>query len=341
MLDVIARPLASLAIMGITKSNSLPILLFVSFILAWSCCDANPSSCDYLSGVPKSAECRYARYFDRNGEHHNLPHWNPSSQIDKDGFLLNSYCRVASEYEDNVEGIHHKSRLASNPVRVRQVPGDGNCLFHSLVICLNWVEKNSHYCYKDYHELRRISRHLRREAIKYLAKRPKRKFYLHGDNYVSGKDLLANAAESCNTTPKEYCKQMWQESYWGGNHEVIALSNLLRRPIHIYELHPRGRKEFQFRRVAHYGSPRFDKKEALHILSADSRFPDVRPGKQTAVGQHYLGLFPEAMTSKQKRMRVRGGKKHYCAKSRISGGFNFFQTEGIPSQPALDDNGSL
>jgi hypothetical protein len=51
--------------------------------------------------------------------------------------------------------------------------------------------------------------------------------------------------------------------------------------------------QFQLRRMACFGSPKFDNVEALHILSADSRFPDVEPGKHLSSGNHFLVMFPE------------------------------------------------
>jgi len=53
--------------------------------------------------------------------------------------------------------------------------------------------------------------------------------------------------------------------------------------------------QFQLRRMACFGSPKFDRREALHILSADSRFPDIESGKQLASGNHFLALFPEEL----------------------------------------------
>merc|ERR1712038_893227 len=61
-----------------------------------------------------------------------------------------------------------------------------------------------------------------------------------------------------------------------------------------------------------------DRKEPIHILSADSRFPDVKPGEQLSSGNHFMVLFPEdlinAVNREQKKMRrrkksagVRGG----------------------------------
>ena len=57
------------------------------------------------------------------------------------------------------------------------------------------------------------------------------------------------------------------------------------------------------RRMACFGSPKYDRHEALHILSADSRFPDLSPGKQVESGNHFLAMFPEEKKGKQKRLR--------------------------------------
>ena len=50
--------------------------------------------------------------------------------------------------------------------------------------------------------------------------------------------------------------------------------------------------QFTLRRMACFGSPRYDRREPLHILSADSRFPDVEPKRIRRVGNHFLALFP-------------------------------------------------
>ena len=45
--------------------------------------------------------------------------------------------------------------------------------------------------------------------------------------------------------------------------------------------------------MACFGSPKFDQKEPLHILSADCRFPDLIPGTQADAGNHFMAVFPE------------------------------------------------
>jgi hypothetical protein len=84
---------------------------------------------------------------------------------------------------------------------------------------------------------------------------------------------------------------MRQPCVWGGGPEIVALVNLFRRPIHVYELRSASRR-FCLRRMACFGSPRFNSQKALHILSADSRFPNIKPGRQLPNGNHFLALFP-------------------------------------------------
>jgi hypothetical protein len=75
--------------------------------------------------------------------------------------------------------------------------------------------------------------------------------------------------------------------------------------------------------MACFGSPRFDKQQALHILSADSRFPDIRPGQQLAHGNHFLAVFPvnddddddfehDGDNGKSNKRKLRGGDIDEC-----------------------------
>ena len=59
--------------------------------------------------------------------------------------------------------------------------------------------------------------------------------------------------------------------------------------------------KWRLRRIACFGSPKFDrcKGGALHVLSADSRFPDLRVGDQMEQGNHFLALFPASTPTRQ------------------------------------------
>mmetsp|Transcript_33638 Transcript_33638/g.37186 ORF Transcript_33638/g.37186 Transcript_33638/m.37186 type:complete len:407 (-) Transcript_33638:14-1234(-) len=285
-----------------------------------------------LTKIPKSHSNRYYPEgrisSSRKGRSSGPPFWVPSSQINEEGYLDKTYCRIPGEFEvgeDAIQGVHHKSNLNKTPyVRIRQVPGDGNCLFHSVAICLSKVDskkgsvdysyirdaKNS-FLYDDLHER---ALQLRQHAVDYLTEaRPNQKLYVMGKEYLRAKDLLEVAVQPFDCTVEEYCICMRKEKYWGGGPEVVALCNLMKRPIHLYELYaPKKGNDFRLRRMACFGSPKFDKNEALHILSADSRFPDVTPGKQEARGNHFLAIFPEEEVEalsrrKKKRKILRGG----------------------------------
>jgi len=202
--------------------------------------------------------------------------------------------------------------------KVRQVPGDGNCLFHSVSTCLSFILNGTHVDMHNTTTLRTTSRLLRTRAVDCLSKRPRRILFLQGRECLQADELVEAAAAQYNITGEEYCGLMRKESYWGGGPEIVALCNVLRRPIHVYELTSsvvsgsgvdsdgnsdgsnnggfEGKKEFELRRMACFGSPKFDRREPLHILSADSRFPDIAPGRQLRSGNHFLALFPTDTT---------------------------------------------
>jgi hypothetical protein len=281
------------------------------------------------------------------------------------------------EMEANVGG---KWFDLEEPVYIRQVPGDGACLFHSCTVALALVANQTHI---DMSSIRKLvddtqkggttqqeetydlthlyhhSRYLRNMAVDVLSRNPRRLLFLQGNEYLRARDLVSAAASQYDLSPEEYCEQMRHDSYWGGGPEIVALCNFLKRPIHVYELHTsvhedkreregdvdisngggfgggrggsqsslRRRKitvpkykqngkshQFRLRRMACFGSPKFDRREPLNILSADCRFPDIDPGQQIPSGNHFLAIFPESLIRKvdeldQKRVKYALHKK--------------------------------
>lgn len=265
------------------------------------------------STIPRSTNRRVAL---SDNDSSQCPPWNPSHQIDDDGFLKSNFFRQSGEWEEEADigGKHGpKSRrfkqLPQIPVRIRQVPGDGNCLFHSISTCLNYVMNGTQVSMKNTTALRETSTRLRQKAVDCLERNPRRLLFLQGNEYLRARDLVDAAAAQYELTGERYCELMRQESYWGGGPEIVALCNVLRRPIHVYELtSSESDKQFHLRRMACFGSPRFDRREPIHILSADSRFPDLSPGKQHASGNHFLAMFPTVPNQSGSRQRVpRGG----------------------------------
>ena len=176
--------------------------------------------------------------------------------------------------------------------------------------------KNLQWLYKN-------SASLREQAVDCLETKKRKLLFLQGNEYLHPKDLVEAAASQYGISGSEYCELMRQDSYWGGGPEIVALCNVLKRPIHVYELHAQD-NQFVLRRMACFGSPKFDRNQALHILSADSRFPDLTPGMQLTSGNHFLAMFP--ISKKKQRLRGGDGDHHHVVDViffAVNGGIKF------------------
>jgi hypothetical protein len=306
------------------------------------------------------------------------PAWNASPKINEQGYLCELFRRIPGEWESSAEAASISDRSQHNnlntPVIIRQVPGDGCCLFHAVAISLNLIRDGIHLrmdTAESLRELKAMSRSLRHVAVdclrscgveqqrngksrRLLPRRKERTFphavvnstittthhhirstkkyprlFIQGTESMPTAQLLSTAAAQYGITPEEYCDLMEQDSYWGGGPELVALCNVLKRPIHVFELVPWDavmnsggdgdvttttstttspcavrvpdhliNQQFCLRRMATFGSPKYDSKMPLHILSADSRFPDVNPESIFENGNHFMALFPVDIMSK-------------------------------------------
>lgn len=251
------------------------------------------------NSIPRSSHHDRRRSFE-------LPPWNPSSLIDDNGFLVGLFHRQVGEWES--ETVLRTAHSTDVPCHIRQVPGDGNCLFHSLSLCLQYSLNGTHWDLSSrLDELYEHSRKLRTRAVAFLRQKHRRLF-LQGQETLRAYDLVTAAAEQYGLSADEYCDAMEEDCVWGGGPEIVALSNAFGRPIHVYELAvDESGENFVLRRMACFGSPRFDHRQPLHILSADSRFPDLVPGQQLSAGNHFLAVFPDI--KRQRRRRIRGGAR--------------------------------
>lgn len=192
--------------------------------------------------------------------------------------------------------------------KVRQVPGDGGCLFHSLAVSIAFRrDKNHPECFDG--KLREMSHRLRQLSIDVLSKAGQW-LVMEGTERITSNELLDMVANNYNMTAKEYLSKMGDASTWGGGPEIVALSNHFKRPIHVYELDTCGVfvKQFQLKICAKFGSPEYDEKCPLYLLCADGRFPHLCPGTQKEVGDHFLAMFPSHVNAVRNSARgVRGG----------------------------------
>ena len=173
---------------------------------------------------------------------------------------------------------------------VKQVPGDGACLFNALAECLRLRHCGVHHDYDAVTAA--ISAWLRETSVEVLT-RDEELVADSGSTFTTGQ-LLRMVAEHYNTTEEDYCAKMRLQHTWGGGPEIVALSNYLRTPIHVYDLVAAGLffKSFRLRLSAKFGSPNFDEERPIFILCCDGRYPNIRPGEQIAVGDHFMALFP-------------------------------------------------
>ena len=129
---------------------------------------------------------------------------------------------------------------------VRQVPGDGNCLFHSIAACLHRAVNGTHLPMNSHERVGRLlcmSLQLRNAAVDVLEEkqntwggwvgRGRKRLFLQGEEYLEASKLLSAAAAQFDLSGEKYCNLMRKESYWGGGPEIVALCNYLQRPIHM------------------------------------------------------------------------------------------------------------
>ena len=115
---------------------------------------------------------------------------------------------------------------------MKNVPGEGNCIFlavtlaslHSVGLGTNDALLNS------------MSRETRQVVANVLSRKSGTLVTMEGKRLVSTASLLKSAANTEGVSTDEYIQMLRDGSLHGGEVELTVLSNILRRPISIYEL---------------------------------------------------------------------------------------------------------
>jgi hypothetical protein len=225
---------------------------------------------------------------------------------------------------------------------VRQVPGDGSCLFHAVAACLDHAETdpmvlqhNPPPPLKQWSILKRRSAALRSAAVDRLEnistletnknnnKCNNKPFKLPNGSVVSTLEFIESVAASYGISSEQYCVQMRHARTWGGGPEIVALSDVLQRPIYLYSsvvlddddndaTHPHSHTNdaeltthqvepnIRLRHNFTYdGDPyiQHDRKtaSALHILCTDASFPNKSKDSSSRIkgsGTHFFALLP-------------------------------------------------
>lgn len=202
-------------------------------------------------------------------------------------FLPSSYLVQTNLNDNQTSNLHQE-------LWVRQVPGDGGCLFHSLAVCVVHIATGQHVCFDS--KTRQLSNRLRELSIQLLSDK-KATLYIENDTVLPAEEIVETTARHYGLTASDYLELMRDPRSWGGGPEIVALSNYLKRPIHIYEICHKSflyffRRRFELRSYAKFGSPTFDDRDPIRILCADGRFPNITPGFQVSPGDHFSPLFP-------------------------------------------------
>ncbi|KAL3774383.1 hypothetical protein ACHAW5_007943 [Stephanodiscus triporus] len=348
------------------RAAASPAALIIVLILAWaSAVDSSiPRSSSGSIAASRPSQSFPAAGDDDPGEPYpRRPAWNASPKINQQGYLCELFRRIPGEWESAERtppaAAPDGARNLNEPVIIRQVPGDGCCLFHAVAISLNLIQ-GRHLRMDDVESLRELkvmSRSLRHTAVECLrschkghrkdgrsgnsvVRKKYKRLFIQGSESMATSQLLFTAAAQYGISPEEYCNLMEQDSYWGGGPEIVALCNVLERPIHVYELvasesniddgdgeASRGgirvpdhliNKQFRLRRMATFGSPKYDSNVPLHILSADSRFPDITPESIRENGNHFMAIFP--VNTMRKHVNITRDEFHSERKRRVRGG---------------------
>lgn len=187
---------------------------------------------------------------------------------------------------------------------VRQVPGNGACLFNALATCLRYKQCLRHLDFDD--TMKDISLMLRKISVHVLMQENMTLTMADSEN-ITTTALLTLASDSYNMSQKAYLTTMSHPRTWGGGPEIVALSNYLKRPICVYQLCVSslfGRySSFEFKLAGRFGAESQGCKSPLYILCADGRFPNVEPGQHKEIGDHFLALFPFCSSDSGRHLR--------------------------------------
>lgn len=207
----------------------------------------------------------------------------------------------------------------SIPVKIRQVPGNGSCLFHSIAAGILFNESASNErsmtlpadltAHPPMSKVVDYSSTLRAQAVEVLShgfdgnestavENLETELSMQNGKTISTMTLVGTVATQYGMTPAEYLSTMRQENVWGGGPEIVALSNFIERPIVLLEptdtYITEGVGEEQksqpgtiyLKTAAQFG-PSGGK--PIHILSTNQQFPVEYHGM---IQNHFLAVFP-------------------------------------------------
>ena len=126
------------------------------------------------------------------------------------------------------------TRKGNRQFTMRNVPGEGDCMFQATAL----AAATSFGLGANMVLLRTIAKDTRQVVASILESEGN--LYIEQSRFVPARQLLKSAARQEGITPEEYLTLLRKEGseggLYGGGPELAVLSNVLRRPISVYEL---------------------------------------------------------------------------------------------------------
>lgn len=236
----------------------------------------------------------------------------PSLERDEDDkwFLKGSYYATVDDTTTFQSGettttTHQTKNTTNVPLQIRQVPGDGSCLFNAIAAGLLFYDSNSDFPlqHPSMPKVLALSSNLRSQAVDILQRgiQQNTTLAMQNDETIATSTLVRLAAEQYGLTPQKYLNRMRKEGVWGGGPEIVALTNGIKRNIVLLE--PRIEQSTDgsicLEVIATFEPKKCDRekvhnKAPVYILSTNQQFPkgDIQKKEKS---NHFLAVFPSVM----------------------------------------------
>jgi hypothetical protein len=148
-------------------------------------------------------------------------------------FAANGVCTRPHTFVSTITSENNNYNNHTATFSMRNVPGNGDCMF--LAVALATLVSMGLECHDDTHtaHLWSMATELRAVVASILAS-PNQNLVIQNDRIVTARALLESAAAQEQLSTDDYLTAL-RHNLHGGGPELTVLSNILRRPICIYE----------------------------------------------------------------------------------------------------------
>jgi hypothetical protein len=227
-------------------------------------------------------------------------HLTSIAALEKDNWFIPGCFHLLLLHDPNKNNDTQLSSSSSVvPVRIRQVQGNGSCLFQAIAAGILFDEINNVQLLQQ-SKVVHYSLTLRELAVNTLRDGIDNNTSIittNGGTITTVQSLVSNAASLYGMTCNNYLSEMQQVNVWGGGPEIVALAHYLQRQIVVLETYSgftsssddeqQQHDVIYLKEMTRFGPP--TSLNPIFILAASERFPkDYGNAKYN----HYLAVFP-------------------------------------------------